>query len=175
MSHVEASKATIPNDLPAIRRAVELLAERSGLRAEFCEGQRTYKWFGTHIGDYPLPPGMRIEDLGKCHHAIRVDGSQYEIGLIQAADGKFRVIYDFFDFEGSVGLGRVLDKFMGDRAGNIFTAYVASVAIEEKATKQGLAVEREVHGDKLRLRLKPQTKVKVAATGRPSAKLKTIK
>lgn len=72
----------------------------------FCENQRTYKWFGRHVGDYPVPEGFTLEDMGKCDHAIRIPGAAYEIGVVKKGD-KWKLVWDFW---GSGGLPQKLGK-----------------------------------------------------------------
>lgn len=73
---------------------------------EFVENQKTYKWYGTHIGDYPIPEGFTKEDMGKCDHAIRVKGASYEIGIVKKGN-TYKLLWDFWS---SGGLGRALGK-----------------------------------------------------------------
>lgn len=89
MSHVVTCEATI-TDLEALKLACKRLGW------VFKEGQKTYRWFGQHVGDYPLPKGFKVEDMGKCDHAIEVPGVNYEIGLVRKGAG-FTPIYDFYD------------------------------------------------------------------------------
>ncbi len=74
---------------------------------EWREGQRTYKWFGRYMGDYPLPTGFTKEELGHCSHAIRIPGAQYEIGVIQK-NGKWTLLWDFW--QGGYGLQEKIGK-----------------------------------------------------------------
>jgi len=39
---------------------------------EFAEGEGSYRWYGEHVGDYPLPEGFEEHDLGRCDHVIRL-------------------------------------------------------------------------------------------------------
>ena len=90
MSHVTTIDPKEHYEIPALKK----MCENQGWA--WMEGQQTYKWFGTHVGDYPLPTGFTKEDMGKCDHAIRVPGARYEIGVVQK-DEKWQVIYDFYD------------------------------------------------------------------------------
>lgn len=57
-----------------------------------------YNWYERHVGDYPLPQGVKREDLGKCLYKIRFPGVKYEIGIIRNPNGPgYVAIYDFYD------------------------------------------------------------------------------
>lgn len=90
MSHVTKLGLQI-KDLEALRLACESL----GL--ELVLNQKTYKWFGRSVGDYPLPEGMTADDLGKCDHVIRIpdNSSAYEIGVVQNGD-HYELLWDFW-------------------------------------------------------------------------------
>lgn len=49
-------------------------------------GQRRYRWFGRRLGDRPLAPSIRADELGHCDHAVGVPGCRYEIGLVWHGD-----------------------------------------------------------------------------------------
>ena len=97
ISHVTKVDIEI-RDLSALRTAGELC----GLSLEM--GQSTYRWFGQHVGDYPMPAGMKQSDLGKCTHALSVTGdtTAYEIGVVRQPNGTFRLVWDFW--QGGYGL-----------------------------------------------------------------------
>ena len=65
MSHISKIELVI-HSLEDLKEACRQLG------FEFMENQKTYKWFGRWVGDTPLPEGVKIEDIGKCDHAIRV-------------------------------------------------------------------------------------------------------
>lgn len=113
MSHVALVDITIQeHELDALAAALETLG------CELRRDQRTYAWWGTSVGDYPLPAGMSKNDLGTCMHAIRVKGTNpvngsggpWEVGLWPIGDGKFKPVYDFF---GSAG--DALHRAMGEK------------------------------------------------------------
>jgi hypothetical protein len=97
----------------------------------FKENQKTYAWYGRWIGDAPLPPGMKVEDLGKCDHAIKVPGCEYEIGIIGKC-GDYRLLWDYWHSGG-------LEKALGKKAGKFKQAY-ASVRIRRQARLKGCQV-----------------------------------
>ena len=108
MSHVTTCEVAIDS--------LDMLAtacKQVGL--ELVKNQTKYKWYGTHVGDYPVPKGFAISDMGKCEHAIRIPGNSeaYEIGVVKRRDGKpgYTLIYDFF--AGGHGLEAVAGKGCG--------------------------------------------------------------
>jgi len=134
MSHVTTIECEI-KDLEALKAA----CEKAGL--EFRENQKTYKWYGTHVGDYPLPEGFTKEDLGKCDHAIGVPGKKgaYEIGVVKQGD-KYTMLWDFWN--GGYGLEAVAGK----DCENVTDAYATEVALKEAsafAQAQGWSVAHE--------------------------------
>ncbi len=126
MSHVVKVKVKIRN-LDALRSA----ASKLGL--EMTE-KSTYRWYGTHVGDYPLPEGFSKEDLGKCQFAISVPGkpNAYEIGVVKdpASPGEYTLLWDFW----SRGYG--LQDVVGDDARKLTDAYTLEAA-RITATEQG--------------------------------------
>lgn len=72
-----------------------------------------YKWYGTHVGDYPLPAGFKQEDLGKCDHVIRLNNATsetYEIGVVRRRDGQpgYQLLWDFW--KGGYGLQEAIGE-----------------------------------------------------------------
>ena len=105
MSHVVSVDIQL-KDLNAVVRA----CERMGW--EFCEGQETFEWYGRWVNDYDgedaaYKLGIKPEDYGKCTHAIKVPGAQYEIGLIQQADGSYAPVWDYW---GPGGLDKLREE-----------------------------------------------------------------
>lgn len=89
----------------------------------FLQGQRTYRWWGRHVGDYPIPEGFTVADMGKCDHAIRIPGATYEIGVVEK-NGKVHLLWDFYH---TGGLATVL----GPKAGKLKQAYTLAKARRE--------------------------------------------
>lgn len=147
MSHVATVDVHIQS-LTDLRAA----CERLGL--EFVEGQETYRWFGKHVGDYPLPLGFTPADLGKCSHAIRLrDASPvagqlpYEIGVVDRRDGKpgWQLMWDFY--RGGYGL----QAKVGEGCGLLKQAYAVAAATRV-ARLQGFAVtERTLPNGEIKL------------------------
>lgn len=134
MSHVTKIDVQI-KDLEALKDA----CEKIGL--EFREGQKKYKWYGRHVGDYPLPEGFKKEDLGKCDHAIGIPGNKnaYEIGVVKQGDS-YTMLWDFWN--GGYGL----EPVAGKDCENVVDAYTQEVAMNEAtefANQNGWVVEKE--------------------------------
>jgi hypothetical protein len=117
MSHVTAIKNVPIKDLSALQSAVEELGGKLNLN------QKTYKWFGRHVGDYPLPTGMTADDLGKCEHAAKFGDLNYEVGFAQIKGEEG--LFPLFDFWGNGGThdGKLLQGIIGDDAGKLMQAY----------------------------------------------------
>lgn len=129
MSHVTTIKTEI-SDLEALKSACK------ELNVEFVEYKNTYCWYGTHIGDYPIPEGLTKELLGKCDHVIKVPGVKYEVGIVRQPNGKFTLAYDFW------GPGQGLLKKFGDNCGKLMQLYAVHKATKE-ARKRGHSVKRK--------------------------------
>lgn len=141
MSHVVKMKMLL-KCLEAIKRACKRLGWT------FVEGQQTYHWWGTDhdgrsVGDYPLPEGMTVADLGKCTHVIRVPGAKYEIGVVQKGTD-FTLLYDFWSSGGLV-------ERIGGKDANLF---MEAYTIENnmlKAKQRGYTVTEQKLPDRVRL------------------------
>lgn len=144
MSHVVTIETQIL-DLAALRKA----AEELGL--EFVEGQRTYRWYQRHVGDYPLPAGFTEADLGKCQHAIRVKGDPkaYEVGVVRRKDGApgFQLIYDFYG-----SCGKALEAVAGKGLTKLRQEYAAQVVIRQMGGKHKIKRTTQADGS-IRLHL----------------------
>jgi hypothetical protein len=138
--------------------ALSMACQRLGL--EFKSGQTRYRWWGSSAGDYPVPNGLTVDDLGKCVHAISVPGfdhvnrdkggqyldkngawqqAPYEVGLIQNADGSFTFVWDFF--EGGYGM----QEKVGENCGKLLAEYSMCVA-EKAAQERGWQYQRVADG-----------------------------
>lgn len=119
MSHVTTIAVEI-NDL----EAVKAICSKLGL--EFKENQKTFKWYGRHVGDYPLPEGFTKADMGKCDHALSVKGKPqaYEVGLANRGD-HYVPLWDFW--QGGYGL----EQAVGKDGNKLISAYAEEVAIRK--------------------------------------------
>lgn len=114
MSHVATIKVEV-KDLDALDKACQEIG------CELVRGQKNYRWYGSHVGDYPLPEGFTAQDLGKCDHAIRLKEQPkmpngmayrqqpYEIGVVKNKTGDgYTLLWDFW--AGGYGLEQVVGK-----------------------------------------------------------------
>ena len=135
MSHVSKIKLTI-NSLDALKSACQRL------QLQFMENQQTYKWYGRYVGDAPLPEGVQIEDLGKCHHAIKVPGAQYEIGVVKKKDS-YELLWDSWHSGG-------LEAKIGPNAGLLKQAYaIERIKIESRLKGYQLIEQKTNQGIRL--------------------------
>lgn len=149
MSHVVASGVII-TDIDCLKAAV---ARVPGLHWK--ENQKTWAWYGKWVGDYDAADaayklGIDTKDYGKCEHAIKVDGSNYEIGVMKRKDGKgYSLVFDFFGSN-----GKKIQQMVGDGCEKLMVeyqrAYVTRFANLEnmnmtwKETKDEVLFEMEV-------------------------------
>jgi hypothetical protein len=130
VSHVVSLQLQI-NDLDCLKAACDAV----GL--VYHEGVTSYRWYGWSVGDYPIPEGYSVYDLGKCVHKISVKGAPdcaYEAGVVASKSGKgYSILYDFY------GNGcYMLDK-VGKDGGKLRQAYALEVA-KKTAKKQGYRI-----------------------------------
>jgi hypothetical protein len=139
MSHISKIQLEITDP-----EVLKLACERLGL--QFIENQQTYKWYGSWVGDSPLPEGISIQDLGKCDHAIRVPGAQYEIGIVKR-DRKYILLWDFWHQGG-------LEQKLGKNAGRLKQAYaVERVRKEARLKGHRICEQKTDKGIRLLLRV----------------------
>jgi len=139
MSHIAKIEMEI-NDLETLK----LACERLGL--QFMENQSTYKWYGTWIGDTPMPEGISVSDFGKCDHAIRVPDAQYEIGIVKR-NQKYILLWDFWNQGG-------LEQRLGKNAGRLKQAYTVERVRKEAKLKGHRICEQKIdQGVRLVLRV----------------------
>ena len=143
MSHIVTLELEI-NDLSALEKAAE------NLGCELVRGQKTYKWYGESVGDYPLPEGMTAGDLGKCDHAIRVKGNPdaYEIGVVESKTkrGAYSLAYDFWND------GYGLMQKVGANAGKLKQEYTVQALIRKTAGRRSVrSISEKVDGLKRKI------------------------
>ena len=124
MSHISKIELEV-NDLGSLGQA----CRRLGL--ELIKGQKTFKWYGA--------------EAGKCDHAIKVPGANYEIGVIKTGN-VFELQCDYFD----AGIG----KAIGQNGGLLKQAYAVErtkaearrkgYTVIEKATPQGIRLQVQI-------------------------------
>jgi hypothetical protein len=155
MSHVTQIAIEV-TDLDALEQACRTL----GL--ELRRGQTTYKWYGTYVGDSPMPEGMSESMLGHCHHAIRLPGwsHAYEIGVVQVANNTYRLHID--EWQGGYGMVALA----GTNCAKLLQRYGLNVAAAQ-AKKEGMRVigESLQQDGSIRLVLEPKQQFAFAGKG----------
>lgn len=142
MSHTEIIDLEI-QDLKTLER----VCKRMG--GELMLNQKTYRWFGTNVGDYPLPEGVKVSDLGKCEHAIRFNGIKYEVGVMKSrtTKGAYELIWDFWDNQ--------LKNKMGGSTGGLFKQAYTVEKTKQAAMQKGKVCRESLiktkEGNKIRL------------------------
>lgn len=118
MSHVTAVALEV-KDLDCLKAAAKAIG------MELVE-KKTFKWYGTHVGDYPLPVGFTKEDMGKCEYALRIPGKPgaYEVGVCKARGDKpgYSLLWDFW------GGGYGLQEQIGKQGEKLKQSYAVQVA-----------------------------------------------
>ena len=146
MSHVIKIR-TVLKDIDA----VEATCQELGLT--FKRNQKTYAWWGRSVGDYPLPAGFTVADLGKCEHAIGVPGTSWEIGVVKLKDGTgYTLLFDFFGSQ-----GRPLLEAIGGKEAQKFTQLYGVNVVTRQQRALGRCVVRQVQ---------PNGVVRLQVTGR---------
>jgi hypothetical protein len=146
ISHVVAS-GIIVTDLECLRGAVKKI---KGLA--WRENKKTYEWYGTWVGDYDQADaafklGIKPEDYGKCEHAIAVDGSEYEIGVIKRSDGTgYSLVWDFY------GTGRYIVEAIGDGGERLLVEYQRAF-LQKFAHTEGMNLTMEENGNEITIEL----------------------
>jgi len=128
LSHVAKIELEI-NSLEDLKEACRQLG------FTFCQNQKTYAWYGRSVGDYPLPEGFSVEDLGNCDHAIKVPGCQYEIGIVRRGLN-YILLWDSW-YQGG------LEKKIGKNAGILKQAYSVTRIKHEARIKNYRVIEQK--------------------------------
>jgi hypothetical protein len=135
MSHISKIELVI-HSLEDLKEACRQLG------FEFIENQKTYKWYGRWVGDSPLPEGIDIEDIGKCDHAIKVSGCEYEVGIVRRGD-HYTLLWDYYHVGGLV-------QKIGLDAGILKKAYtVARVRKKARQKRYRIREKKLDHGVRL--------------------------
>ena len=142
MSHNEVIELEV-DDLKTLANTAKRLGGQLMLN------EKTYKWFGRNVGDYPLPEGIAVSDLGKCEHKIKFPGINYEVGVIKSktSRGAYSLLWDFFD-------SKLKNKMGGEKAIDFIQHYTMEKATQAAMSKGRLCRESVVKtqlGQKRRL------------------------
>jgi hypothetical protein len=101
-------------------RDVEALRIACGMLGLDVKQTNKYRWWGRHVGDYPLPEGMKAADLGSnALFVLSVSEEKkkelglhdpYEIAIVEDPNnpGCYVPLYDFYG--GGLGLDRVVGR-----------------------------------------------------------------
>lgn len=144
MSHVVSVECRV-RDLATLREA----ARRIGL--ELVEGQRSYRWYGRFLNDWPshraaINRGEDPATFGRCDHVLRrtsgVSGD-YEIGVREQPDGSYRLVYDTYG-----GSGMKLEQVAGEDCVTLRNECLA-VTAEMQLAEGGYWVERQQEGNRI--------------------------
>ncbi len=145
MSHVTEVKLKL-KDLDAVEEAAKLC----GL--ELVRDKKTFKWYGTFVGDTTPPVGRDPKDYGKCEHALKQTDMKggYEIGLVKALDGDgYDALFDSWSSEG----GRL--PFKAAKLKQEYAVAVTTRKAKDVLARKGFGVTREdLAGGRVRLRLR---------------------
>ena len=132
MSHI-AKIELLVKDINVLKKAVKTFGAE-------VKQQNTYKWWNTYVGDYPLPDGFTIEDLGKCDYAISHPNCQWEIGVVKNKNGiGYTLMYDFYGFR-----GRQLHNVFGTNLGLLKQRYTIDNIKSECLKRKQKVIERKI-------------------------------
>jgi hypothetical protein len=153
MSHVALGELIVKTDeLPSFVQA----CSNRGL--QFMRNQTTWNWFGTWMNDWSdseraaALQGIDPATFGKGDHAVKVPGSDYEIGLQRLPDGSgWRLVYDAWG-----GDGKVIEAAVGMGCRDLKVEHGMCVA-ESRLQRQGYRTSRETAEDG-RLRVRAQSR-----------------
>ena len=129
MSHISKMELEITS-LVDLKQA----CKRLGLT--FIDNQKNYQWYGTWVGDAPLPEGITTEELGHCTHAIKVPECLYEIGVVKKGS-QYILLWDSWSSGG-------LEKKIGKDAGILKQAYSVERIKREAMLKRYRFSEQKV-------------------------------
>lgn len=137
MSHLVSSTVII-TDLDILKKTV---ASFGGLT--WMEGQTQFKWYyqaRAHLADsYVKEQNRQESQFGACEHAIRIKGSDYEIGVVKRKDGEgYSLVFDPID-------GTMTNK-VGPACEKLIAAYSEEM-IREWAAKNGFMLEQDTDAE----------------------------
>ena len=112
MSHISKIELEV-KDLAILKMA----CDRLGL--EFMQGKTEFRWYRSSA---------------KCDHAIRVPGTDYEIG-VQTVDGKYELQCDYYDPN--------IGKAIGQKGGLLKQAYAVEKTRSEARRKGYTVIEKK--------------------------------
>ena len=129
MSHISKIEVDI-HSLEDLKQACKALG------FQFCENQKTHKWYGTNS------ESETETEFGKCDHAIKVPDCKYEIGVVRQ-NGHYILLWDSWHSGG-------LRKKIGNDAGVLRQQY-AVARVSREAHLRGYRVSQKPMEKKIRL------------------------
>jgi hypothetical protein len=103
--------------------ALQMACQMLGLKVT---QKKNYTWFNRHVGDYPVPAGVKVEELGRNAEFVIGLGDEkkkrhpdaYEIGMVADPnnEGCYVPIYDFW--AGGKGLDQTIGSPLFNDAGH---------------------------------------------------------
>lgn len=181
MSHVAAQETKAGQPLFADLACLLKAAELKGFKKV---DTNEYTWWGNHVGDYPIPKGMKKEELGKnalfilrlqeeFHAQAKKKHSKnpYDIGILADPnnEGCYTLIYDF------IGGGYGIDDRLGAPVRDSATGGIKLLCPELKQTYDMVcdaAAAKEV-GDSIQFFTKKDAHVKYPSIFEESTDEKT--
>ena len=80
---------------------------------------------------------MKYGNRGKCDHAIKIPGANYEIGVVKDQSGDYELQVDFYDSS--------LSKRIGNKAGILKQAYrFAKVKVAARQNGKGYSNAKDI-------------------------------
>jgi len=136
-------------DLAALKEAIKQFPELT-----WCEGQKTWKFWGSWANDYHEADaaykrlGIDPKSYGKGEHAIKVKGCNWEIGVVARKDGGYALVYDFYGQQ-----GRRIQEVVGEQANKLCQQYSKAVVVKQ-AKRAGYSVrERQLPNGSIKMQL----------------------
>lgn len=136
MSHVVTLVGVPIRDIDSLKTAAERLGGK-------LIKSSTYRWFGTHVGDYPLPAGFTKSMLGKCEYKITFPETDYDIGIYRKSPNEFGLIYDFYGPNGGKLKKYLQRKTLDGVTGCPLLVEYSAVEAEKAAMSIGEELELE--------------------------------
>ena len=115
-----------------IQSLEDLKAACKQLGFQFCEGQKTHRWYGTN----KRSENNIDSDFGKCDHAITVPQCKYEIGVVKKGN-HYNLLWDSYYTGG-------LEEKIGKDAGLLKQAYSVQRIKREARIKGYRVVQKKV-------------------------------
>lgn len=128
MSHVVDVKLAV-RDLDAVAESCDALQG-----VHFIRDQKTFRGYGS--------------ERQSCSHAIKIDGSHYEIGVVARPDGGYNLMYDPFDGTVDSACGEKLSKLRRE-----YSVAVVNRQVRDTLARKGwkVASREQLSGNRVKL------------------------